>query len=195
MLDQAALDAGEQQADESEDSVQLMTLHSAKGLEFPVVFLGGVEEGLFPHKMSLEEGDRLEEERRLCYVGITRAMQRLFITYAESRRLHGQDTFNRPSCFIGEIPEGLMNEVRLKSSISRPVTARPTPTRQYDRWGRHQTLETPVIALGQNVRHPLFGMGIVVNAEGSGPQARVQVNFENEGSKWLVLAYAKLEHI
>jgi DNA helicase-2/ATP-dependent DNA helicase PcrA len=195
MLDQAALDAGEQQADESEDSVQLMTLHSAKGLEFPVVFLGGVEEGLFPHKMSLEEGDRLEEERRLCYVGITRAMQRLFITYAESRRLHGQDTFNRPSRFIGEIPEGLMNEVRLKSSISRPVTARPTPTRQYDRWGRHQTLDTPVIALGQNVRHPLFGMGIVVNAEGSGPQARVQVNFENEGSKWLVLAYAKLEHI
>ena len=195
MLDQAALDAGEQQADESEDSVQLMTLHSAKGLEFPVVFLGGVEEGLFPHKMSLEEGDRLEEERRLCYVGITRAMQRLFITYAESRRLHGQDTFNRPSRFIGEIPEGLMNEVRLKSSISRPVTARPTPTRQYDRWGRHQALETPVIALGQNVRHPLFGMGIVVNAEGSGPQARVQVNFENEGSKWLVLAYAKLENL
>ena len=193
MLDQAALDAGEQQADESEDSVQLMTLHSAKGLEFPVVFLGGVEEGLFPHKMSLEEGDRLEEERRLCYVGITRAMQRLFITYAESRRLHGQDTFNRPSRFIGEIPEGLMNEVRLKSSISRPVTARPTPTRQYDRWGRHQELETPVVSLGQNVRHPLFGVGTVVNAEGSGPQARVQVNFENEGSKWLVLAYAKLE--
>ena len=195
MLDQAALDAGEQQADESEDSVQLMTLHSAKGLEFPMVFLGGVEEGLFPHKMSLEEGDRLEEERRLCYVGITRAMQRLFITYAESRRLHGQDTFNRPSRFIGEIPEGLMNEVRLKSSISRPVTARPTPTRQYDRWGRHQELETPVVALGQNVRHPLFGIGTVVNAEGSGPQARVQVNFENDGSKWLVLAYAKLENL
>ena len=195
MLDQAALDAGEQQADESEDSVQLMTLHSAKGLEFPMVFLGGVEEGLFPHNMSLEEGDRLEEERRLCYVGITRAMQRLFITYAESRRLHGQDTFNRPSRFIGEIPEGLMNEVRLKSSISRPVTARPTPTRQYDRWGRHQELETPVVALGQNVRHPLFGIGTVVNAEGSGPQARVQVNFENDGSKWLVLAYAKLENL
>ena len=195
MLDQAALDAGEQQADENEDSVQLMTLHSAKGLEFPVVFLGGVEEGLFPHKMSLEEGDRLQEERRLAYVGITRAMQRLFVTYAESRRLHGQETFNRPSRFIAEIPEGLMNEVRLKSSISRPVTARPTPTRQYDRWGRHQVLETPIIALGQNVRHPLFGIGTVVNAEGSGPQARVQVNFESEGSKWLVLAYAKLENI
>ena len=195
MLDQAALDAGEQQADESEDSVQLMTLHSAKGLEFPVVFLGGVEEGLFPHKMSLEEGDRLEEERRLCYVGITRAMQRLYISYAESRRLHGQETFNRPSRFVGEIPEGLMNEVRLKSSISRPVTARPTPTKEYDRWGRHQGLETPVLALGQNVRHPLFGIGTVVNAEGSGPQARVQVNFESEGSKWLVLAYAKLESL
>ena len=195
MLDQAALDAGEQQADESEDSVQLMTLHSAKGLEFPVVFLGGVEEGLFPHKMSLEEGDRLEEERRLCYVGITRAMQKLFISYAESRRLHGQETFNRPSRFIAEVPEGLMNEVRLKSSISRPVTARPTPTKKYDRWGRHQVLETPVVALGQSVRHPLFGIGTVVNSEGSGPQARVQVNFENEGSKWLVLAYAKLENL
>ena len=195
MLDQAALDAGEQQADESEDSVQLMTLHSAKGLEFPMVFLSGVEEGLFPHKMSLEEGDRLEEERRLCYVGITRAMQKLFITYAESRRLHGQDTFNRPSRFIGELPDELLEEVRLKSSISRPVTAAHSTEPKYDRWGRHQQLETPAISLGQMVRHPMFGIGTVVNAEGAGPQARVQVNFETEGSKWLVLAYAKLENL
>ena len=195
MLDQAALDAGEQQADESEDSVQLMTLHSAKGLEFPMVFLAGVEEGLFPHKMSLEEGGRLEEERRLCYVGITRAMQKLFITYAESRRLHGQDTFNRPSRFIGELPDELLEEVRLKSSISRPVTAAHSTAPKYDRWGRHQALETPAIALGQMVRHPMFGIGTVVNAEGAGPQARVQVNFETEGSKWLVLAYAKLENL
>jgi DNA helicase-2/ATP-dependent DNA helicase PcrA len=194
MLDQAALDAGEQQADESEDSVQLMTLHSAKGLEFPLVFLGGVEEGLFPHKMSLEEGGRLEEERRLCYVGITRAMQKLYITYAETRRLHGQETFNRPSRFIGELPDELLQEVRLKSSISRPVTARQ-PQATFDRWGRHHELETPAIALGQLVRHPMFGIGTVVNAEGAGPQARVQVNFESEGSKWLVLAYAKLESL
>lgn len=193
MLDQAALDAGEQQADESEDSVQLMTLHSAKGLEFPLVFLAGVEEGLFPHKMSLEEGGRLEEERRLCYVGITRAMQKLFITYAETRRLHGQDTFNRPSRFIGELPDELLQEVRLKSSISRPVTARQPQGQKFDRWGRHQELETPAISLGQLVRHPMFGIGTVVNAEGAGPQARVQVNFEEEGSKWLVLTYAKLE--
>jgi DNA helicase-2/ATP-dependent DNA helicase PcrA len=143
--------------------------------------------------MSLEEGGRLEEERRLCYVGITRAMQKLFITYAETRRLHGQDTFNRPSRFIGELPNELLQEVRLKSSISRPVTAHPTAGQKFERWGRHQALETPTIALGQLVRHPMFGIGTVVNAEGVGPQARVQVNFENEGSKWLVLAYAKLE--
>ncbi len=203
MLDQAALDAGEQQADESEDSVQLMTLHSAKGLEYPMVFLSGVEEGLFPHKMSLEEGGRLEEERRLCYVGITRAMQKLTITYAETRRLHGQETYNRPSRFIGELPKELLQAVRLQSSVTRPMISRPITSRSmtgrtqttgtFDRWGTHQQVDTPTIALGQIVRHPIFGTGTVTNAEGIGPQARVQVNFDDEGSKWLVLAYAKLE--
>ncbi|MCB1695991.1 MAG: DNA helicase II, partial [Halioglobus sp.] len=122
-LDSAALDAGDAQADEHEDSVQLMTLHSAKGLEFPLVFLAGMEENLFPHRMSIEEPGRLEEERRLCYVGITRAMQKLVITYAESRRLHGSETLNTPSRFIREIPGELLQEVRLHTSIARPVSS------------------------------------------------------------------------
>ena len=186
----AALDAGEAQADEHQDSVQLMTLHSAKGLEFPLVFLAGMEEGLFPHKMSIEEPGRLEEERRLCYVGITRAMQKLFITYAESRRLHGNETFNRPSRFIREIPENCLEEVRLNASVSRPVTAR-----QPQRPSMFDNAEVPdtQIVLGQRVSHQIFGDGIVVNYEGSGPKARVQVNFDSEGSKWLVVGYANLQ--
>ncbi|WP_372598419.1 DNA helicase II [Amphritea sp.] len=189
-LDDAALDAGEAQADEHQDSVQLMTLHSAKGLEFPLVFLAGMEEGLFPHKMSIEEPGRLEEERRLCYVGITRAMQKLFITYAESRRLHGNETFNRPSRFIREIPESCLEEVRLNASVSRPVTAR-----QPQRPSMFDNAEVPdtQIVLGQRVSHQIFGDGIVVNYEGSGPKARVQVNFDSEGSKWLVVGYANLQ--
>lgn len=189
-LDDAALDAGEAQADEHQDSVQLMTLHSAKGLEFPLVFLAGMEEGLFPHKMSIEEPGRLEEERRLCYVGITRAMQKLFITYAESRRLHGNETFNRPSRFIREIPENCLEEVRLNASVSRPVTAR-----QPQRPSMFDNAEVPdtQIVLGQRVSHQIFGDGIVVNYEGSGPKARVQVNFDSEGSKWLVVGYANLQ--
>ncbi|MDO3384531.1 3'-5' exonuclease, partial [Gilvimarinus sp. SDUM040013] len=130
------------------------TLHSAKGLEFPLVFLAGMEEGLFPHKMSLEEDGRLEEERRLCYVGITRAMEKLFITYAESRRLHGNETFNRPSRFIREIPDKHLEEVRLNASISRPVTAR-----QQTRPSMFANAEVPdtQIVLGQRVSHPIFG--------------------------------------
>ena len=126
-LDRAALDAGDAQADEHEDSVQLMTLHSAKGLEFPLVFLAGMEENLFPHRMSLEEPGRLEEERRLCYVGITRAMEKLMITYAESRRLHGSETFNTPSRFIREIPAQLLQEVRLHGTVTQPVSRSPRP--------------------------------------------------------------------
>ncbi|MBN0985758.1 DNA helicase II [Amphritea pacifica] len=189
-LDDAALDAGEAQAEEHQDSVQLMTLHSAKGLEFPLVFLAGMEEGLFPHKMSIEEGGRLEEERRLCYVGITRAMQKLFITYAESRRLHGNETFNRPSRFIREIPDSCLEEVRLNASVSRPVTARqPQRPSMFD----HAEVPETQIILGQRVSHQVFGDGIVVNYEGSGPKARVQVNFDSEGSKWLVVGYANLQ--
>src|SRR5690606_22679746 len=118
-LDTAALDAGERQADEFEDAVQMMTLHSAKGLEFPLVFMAGVEEGLFPHKMSADDPDRLEEERRLCYVGITRAMEKLFITYAETRRLYGSESYNAVSRFVKEIPNDCIQEVRLKTAVTR----------------------------------------------------------------------------
>lgn len=184
-LDSAALDAGEQQADEFEDSVQLMTLHSAKGLEFPLVFLVGMEENLFPHKMSMEDGNRLEEERRLCYVGITRAMEKLYITYAESRRMYGNENFNSPSRFIRELPAELMQEVRLNTTISRPSSFAPS-------FQQHAIPDTG-INLGQQVFHSIFGAGTVLNYEGQGPSARVQVNFEDEGSKWLVLQYANLE--
>jgi DNA helicase II / ATP-dependent DNA helicase PcrA len=185
-LDNAALDAGEGQADEFEDAVQLMTLHSAKGLEFPIVFMAGVEENLFPHKMSLDEPGRLEEERRLCYVGITRAMKKLYITYAESRRLYGSDSYNTPSRFIREIPTELVQEVRLRSSVSRPLSSR------FAGGPAHAAAESGFM-LGQRVLHQIFGEGIILNVEGNGPSTRVQVNFDGEGSKWLVLQYAKLE--
>ena len=182
-LDNAALDAGDAQADEYEDSVQLMTLHSAKGLEFPLVFLVGMEENLFPHRMSMEEPGRLEEERRLCYVGITRAMEKLMITYAESRRLHGSETFNTPSRFIREIPAELLQEVRLRSTVARPVSA----------LAQAQVPDTQ-LSLGQRVYHQIFGEGVVLNFEGRGASARVEVNFDTEGSsKWLVLQYANLQ--
>ena len=191
-LAEAALNAGEHEADEFEDSVQLMTLHSAKGLEFPVVFIAGVEEGLFPHKMSLEEPGRLEEERRLCYVGVTRAMRKLYLTHAEIRRLHGKETFQRPSRFLREIPAEYMEEVRLRGQISRPVTAmRPAVG-----LSRQTTVDPggdlPSLSLGQRVLHPVFGEGVILNAEGEGARARVQVSFEGEGDKWLVLGFAKL---
>ncbi|MGB0732152.1 MAG: DNA helicase II [Pontibacterium sp.] len=192
-LDQAALDAGDAQADAHQDSVQLMTLHSAKGLEFPLVFLAGMEEGLFPHKMSAEEPGRLEEERRLCYVGITRAMAKLHITYAESRRLHGQDTYNRPSRFINEIPSPLIEEVRLNASVSRPYTSR-NESSLFDAPLDSQP-EGTGLSLGQRVSHPKFGEGMIINVEGSGPKARIQVFFDREGEKWLIAGFAKLEPI
>ena len=199
-LDQAALDSGDTQADDFQDSVQLMTLHSAKGLEFPQVFLAGVEEGLFPHKMSIEEPGRLEEERRLCYVGITRAMQKLYITYAESRRLHGQDNYNRPSRFIKEIPNELIEEVRLNASVSRPMTSRYNNDDTGSSLFGSSSLSSSAIpetnlALGQRVNHSKFGEGTVLNFEGSGAKARVQVNFDYEGSKWLVVGFANLQTI
>jgi DNA helicase-2/ATP-dependent DNA helicase PcrA len=183
-VDSAALDAGEGQADPHEDSVQLMTLHSAKGLEFPLVFLAGMEENLFPHRMSAEEPGRLEEERRLCYVGITRAMQRLVLTYAESRRLHGADSYNPPSRFVREIPAELIREVRLQTSITRPVGRVG---------GTAAAAADTGLNLGQRVQHPMFGEGVVLNFEGRGSNARVEVNFAEAGSKWLVVQYAKLQ--
>ncbi|RRV25371.1 DNA helicase II [Pseudomonas sp. o96-267] len=189
-LTHASLEAGDTQAAENEDSIQLMTLHSAKGLEFPLVFLVGMEEGLFPHKMSLEEPGRLEEERRLAYVGITRAMQKLVISYAETRRLYGSETYNKVSRFVREIPAPLIQEVRLSNSVSRPVSTSSMGGGSL--FAGSAVPQTP-FSLGQRVHHSLFGEGTILNFEGAGAQARVQVNFENEGSKWLMLAYAKLE--
>jgi len=191
-LDHASLEAGEQQAGDFEDGVQLMTLHSAKGLEFPLVFLVGMEEGLFPHKMSLEEPGRLEEERRLAYVGITRAMRRLVVTYAETRRLYGSETYNKVSRFVREIPPALIQEVRLSGSVSRPFGA--AARAGGPSFAGVGVPETP-FSLGQRVRHALFGEGTILNFEGAGAHARVQVNFESEGSKWLMLSYAKLESL
>jgi DNA helicase-2/ATP-dependent DNA helicase PcrA len=184
-LSQASLDAGESQADDHEDSVQLMTLHASKGLEFPLVFLVGMEDGLFPHSMSLEEPGRMEEERRLCYVGVTRAMQKLVMTYAESRRLFGQEKRHQLSSFIREIPASCIQEVRLRNMVTRPLASHLSPYAD----------SAPGYTLGQRVRHPKFGEGTLLNIEGQGSQARVQVNFDDEGVKWLMLAYANLDGV
>jgi DNA helicase-2/ATP-dependent DNA helicase PcrA len=180
----ASLEAGEGQAQAWEDGVQLMTLHSAKGLEFPLVFLAGLEEGLFPSQRSLDESGRLEEERRLAYVGITRARQKLVLSYAESRRIHGSDTYGVPSRFLREIPAEVINEVRPRVQVSRPAYA-----------ARFTEAPSHGLKLGQRVRHGQFGDGIVVAADGSGAHERVQVNFEDSGSKWLVMGYANLQVI
>ncbi|MEA3291989.1 MAG: DNA helicase II [Pseudomonadota bacterium] len=187
-LAHAALEAGEGQAGEWEECVQLMSLHSAKGLEFPLVFLCGMEEGLFPHRRSLEEAGRLEEERRLCYVGMTRAMRQLYVCYAEVRRLYGREHYSQPSRFLAEIPPQHITELR-SPRISRPLLRQTSG-------GRNGESATPDgLKLGSRVRHAKFGDGMVVNLEGQGDHARVQVNFENVGSKWLVCAYAKLEKV
>ncbi|MBV9698336.1 MAG: DNA helicase II [Gammaproteobacteria bacterium] len=184
-LAHAALESGEGQAEAWEDCVQMMTLHTAKGLEFPVVFLCGMEEGLFPHQRSMNDLEGLEEERRLCYVGMTRAMRVLYLTYAEQRRLHGIDSYGQPSRFIREIPEALIEEVRPRVQVSRPLAV-----------GRFRALEegdAGGIRLGARVRHGKFGEGVVLNVEGSGAHARVQVGFERQGTKWLMVQYAHLE--
>jgi DNA helicase-2/ATP-dependent DNA helicase PcrA len=186
-LSHAALEAGEGQADAWEDCVQLMTLHSAKGLEFPLIFLCGMEEGLFPHQRSVEEPGRLEEERRLCYVGITRARQQVVLTCAERRRVFGTETYSLPSRFINEIPQELLEEIRPRPGISLPCPAAPAAG------GRLDDSSRDGLRLGQHVRHKKFGDGVVLNCEGRGSNARVQVNFSRAGTKWLVLAYANLE--
>ena len=183
-LANAALEAGEGQAHEAEDGVQMMTLHNAKGLEFPVVFLTGLEEGLFPHQRSLADLEGLEEERRLCYVGMTRAMRQLYLSYAEQRRLHGIDSYGQVSRFVREVPEGLIEEVRPRVQVSRPIAV-----------GRFRAEEPEVagVRLGARVRHGKFGDGVILNVEGSGAHARVQVNFERQGTKWLMVQYANLQ--
>jgi DNA helicase II / ATP-dependent DNA helicase PcrA len=185
-LSHATLEAGENQGEAWDDCVQLMTLHSAKGLEFPVVFLVGMEEGLFPSQRSVDDEGRLEEERRLAYVGITRAREKLFVTHAESRRMHGTEMLARPSRFLGEIPAELIDEVRPRVQVTRPMYAgRPRETSS-------SLEETLPVKLGQRVSHPSFGEGVVLSAEGNGAHTRLQVNFEGAGSKWLVAAYANL---
>lgn len=174
----AVLEAGEGQTGGVTEGVQLMTLHTAKGLEFPLVFMAGMEEGLFPHERSSNDTEELEEERRLCYVGMTRAMQKLYLTCAEARRLHGRELNAYPSRFIREIPADLIEEVRLRQSVILP----------------HHVDETEIegLRLGQRVRHPKFGEGVILNYEGKGAHARVEVKFRDDGTKWLVLAYANL---
>ena len=172
---------------DDDSSVVLMTLHSAKGLEFPLVFLVGLEDGLFPSHKSLEEPGRLEEERRLAYVGITRARRHLVLCYAETRRMHGMEMYGRPSRFLSEIPSDLLHEVRPRVQVSRPMSLSSRP-------GSFET-EAPSLKLGQRVSHANFGEGVVVDYEGSGAHTRVQVNFESSGQKWLVLAYANLSAV
>jgi len=189
-LSHAALEAGEGQADAWEDCVQLMTMHSAKGLEFPLVFICGMEDGLFPHQRSIADPHGLEEERRLCYVGITRAKQSLYITHAEQRRLHGMDNYAQASRFISEIPAEHIEEVRPKVQVSRPLHA----ARHSQRSGGAVSPGSELgVRLGQHVRHKKFGEGVILNCEGQGAHARVEVNFESAGTKWLVLSYANLD--
>ena len=195
-LAHAVLESGEGQAEAWEDCVQMMTLHTAKGLEFPLVFMAGMEDGLFPHQRSLNDLESLEEERRLAYVGTTRAMQHLYITYAEQRRLHGMDSYGQASRFIQELPEELVEEVRPRVQLSRPMPGSYGGRSGHAPGAAARGLSedaTPGIRLGRRVRHAKFGEGVVLNIEGQGPHARVQVNFEQQGSKWLVLAYANLE--
>lgn len=189
-LSHAALEAGEGQADQFDDAVQLMTLHSAKGLEFPLVFMVGVEEGMFPSQLSAEESRRLEEERRLAYVGMTRAMHKLYISHAESRRLYGREMFHRPSRFIKELPADCLEEIRLKAKVTRAL-----PNGRFSQDRVQETFDQTGFRLGQRVLHPKFGEGVVLNFEGAGAQSRVQVNFDDGGAKWLVTAYARLEAV
>lgn len=183
-LAHASLEAGELQAEEHERYVHLMTLHSAKGLEFPLVFLVGMEEGVFPGKQSLDEPGRLEEERRLCYVGMTRAMRKLVISHAEVRRLYGREEYHKPSRFLRELPKELLEEVRVKARFQAPSA----PTRTKAPAAAH----APGMPLGQTVTHAKFGHGVILAVEGSGAHTRVQVKFSDHGVKWLVLAYANL---
>ena len=188
-LAHAALEAGEHQAGEGQDAVQLMTVHAAKGLEFDTVFITGLEHGLFPHENAAQERDGLEEERRLMYVAVTRARKRLYLTHAQTRMLHGQTRYCVPSVFLQELPEELLSRVG-----HTPAYAVQPP------FGTRLAAEEPVASaggaggfrIGQNVQHAKFGPGVIVAAEGRGGDARVQVNFGVQGMKWLALAYAKL---
>ena len=188
-LSHITLDAGDSQSDPYEDSVQLMTLHAAKGLEFPFVILCGMEEGLFPHKMSSQDPDRLEEERRLCYVGITRAMQKLCMTYATSRRAYNSEFIGHRSRFISEIPDNLITEIRFKTKIQKPQfstrSAAYTPSKKF-------STSTQLYRIGDAVMHDSFGEGTVVDYEDSPTQPRALIRFRQHGDKWLLATINKL---
>ena len=191
-LTHAALEAGEHQAGEGQEALQMMSVHSAKGLEFDVVFLSGLEEGLFPHEQSVMERDGLEEERRLAYVAITRARHRLYLSHAQTRMLHGQTRYNIPSRFLEEIPQPLMKW--LTPRFSRQKAFAPDFSRQTKSiYPRPSSREVGGFRIGQNVTHPRFGSGVIIDAEGHGTDARVQVNFGNQGVKWLAVSVAKLQ--
>ena len=197
-LTHAALEAGEHQAGEGQDALQMMTVHSAKGLEFEAVFLTGLEEGLFPHEQSVMERDGLEEERRLAYVAITRARKRLYLSFAQTRMLHGQTRYNLPSRFLDEIPDGLMKWLTPRFAGQRARQALAAVSQDWTAPKRKAPgFASPAAAggfrVGQNVQHPKFGAGVIVDAEGQGNDARVQVNFGGEGVKWLAVAVAKLQ--
>jgi DNA helicase-2/ATP-dependent DNA helicase PcrA len=188
-LAHASLESGENQAAEGTDALQLMTVHSAKGLEFHAVFITGLEEGLFPHEQSVLEDDGLEEERRLMYVAITRARTRLYLSFAQTRMLHGQTRYNVSSRFLDELPEEVVKRLtpRLGHAKFDDAAWAPVPAKSYK-------AKTPShgFRIGQSVLHPKFGQGVIVNAEGSGTDARLQINFGKQGMKWLALEYAKL---
>jgi DNA helicase-2/ATP-dependent DNA helicase PcrA len=156
--------------------VQLMTLHAAKGLEFPVVFLAGCEEGLFPHFLSINNPQGIEEERRLCYVGITRAMRKLFMSYAESRRMHGKESYHKPSRFLREIPVDALEEIRFRAKVSRPFAVMQDDIDERFR-------------IGQTVVHRVFGEGTILDCEGSGEDMKVTVRFPQIGTKMLIASY------
>lgn len=194
-LSHAALESGVQESDDSQAAVQLMTLHSAKGLEFPLVFLSGMEEGLFPHNLSIDDPVRLEEERRLCYVGITRAMKKLYLTYAESRRLHGNTVMHIGSRFLQELPSETLEQASPKAKVQRPASHAGASTFQTPASWQKPISDESGFAMGQRVSHPTFGHGTIINFESTGKHARIQVRFDRTDTKWLVAAYAKLEAI
>lgn len=185
-LAHASLEAGDNQAHAGEDALQLMTVHAAKGLEFHSVFISGLEEGLFPHENSINEHGGLEEERRLMYVAMTRAMRRLYLSHSQMRMLHGQTRYNIESRFIDEIPETILKKINDANFITTSAAPRPHKPTMVSR-------NTPGgFRIGQQVKHAKFGFGIIVQVEGQGTDARLQVNFRESGLKWLALEYAKL---
>jgi len=190
-LASAALEAGDNQSDAQEQCVQLMTLHAAKGLEFNVVFLCGLEEGLFPIYRAIDDPDALEEERRLCYVGMTRARYKLYMSHAEIRKLRGRESYQKASRFVKEVPEECVQQVRVNKSYSRPATASVSSSTTLA--GDH--LNEAGFAIGDRVYHPTFGEGTIVNYEGKDKSLRMQIKFKKLGNKWLVAQYAPLKKL